>query len=123
MNILRGFTPQAALDSPRFCISAGIPKSVDEDEFRVVNSEVYLEDDFPPATVAKLIGGQLFALVNPSLFTSCSDMGHDMRVASGFGRGIMGRGQIIQRLGDQSGNFVWAGGSDPRGDGYAVPQI
>lgn len=106
LNILRGFTPQAALDSPRFCISAGIPKSVDEDKFRVVNSEVYLEDDFPPATVAKLI-----------------DMGHDTRVASGFGRGIMGRGQIIQRLGDQSGNFVWAGGSDPRGDGYAVPQI
>lgn len=57
LNMLRGFTAQAALDAPRFCISAGTPENNDKDEeFGVVNSEVYLEDDIPPATIAKLRG-------------------------------------------------------------------
>lgn len=50
-------------------------------------------------------------------------MGHKARVVTGFGREIMGRGQVIQKLVEYSGDFVWAGGSDPRADGHAVPQI
>ncbi|KAF9229160.1 gamma-glutamyltranspeptidase [Gyrodon lividus] len=107
LNMLRGFTAQAALDAPRFCISAGTPENEDkDDEFGVVNSEVYFEDDIPPATIAKL-----------------REMGHDARTVSGFGRGMMGRGQIIQKTVDQSGKTVWAAGSDPRADGHAVAQI
>ncbi|KIJ68573.1 hypothetical protein HYDPIDRAFT_106777 [Hydnomerulius pinastri MD-312] len=107
LNMLRGFTAQAALDSPRFCISAGTPENDDkDDEFGVVNSEVYFEDDIPPATIAKL-----------------REMGHDARTVSGFGRGMMGRGQIIQKIVDQSGKTVWAAGSDLRADGHAVAQI
>ena len=50
-------------------------------------------------------------------------MGHDARRTSGMGRRMMGRGQVIQKIVDQSGATVWAAGSDPRGDGHAAPQI
>ena len=50
-------------------------------------------------------------------------MGHDARFVNGFGRGLMGRGQVIQKINDQSGRFVWAAGSDPRADGHAAAQI
>jgi gamma-glutamyltranspeptidase/glutathione hydrolase len=51
------------------------------------------------------------------------EMGHDIRVVKGFHRGMMGRGQVIQKLQDGSGKFVWAAGSDPRADGHAAAQI
>lgn len=41
----------------------------------------------------------------------------------GHGRGMFGRGQIIQRTVDKvTGRLVWAAGSDPRGDGHASAQ-
>lgn len=57
--MLRGFTAQAALDAPRFCISAGTPDSEDQTSASAgdINSEVYFEDGTSPETVAKL-GGQ-----------------------------------------------------------------
>lgn len=108
LNMLRGFTPQAALDAPRFCISAGVPDAEDKSTGAAgdVNSEVYFEDDIPKATVDKL-----------------REMGHDARTVSGFHRGMMGRGQVIQKLTDPSGRLVWAAGSDPRADGHAAAQI
>ncbi|KAF8634437.1 hypothetical protein AX15_000886 [Amanita polypyramis BW_CC] len=107
LNVLRGFTVQAALDAPRFCISPGLPdytKSIQS--VGIVNSEVYFEDSISPETIDKL-----------------REMGHDARVLSGFQRSMVGRGQIIQKISDASGKFVWAAGSDPRADGLAVPQI
>ncbi|KAF5385415.1 hypothetical protein D9757_005383 [Collybiopsis confluens] len=108
LNILRGYTPQAALDAPRFCISAGIPDSQNSSSSSAgdVNSEVYFEEGIPEATIQKL-----------------RDMGHDAREAKGFGRAIMGRGQVIQKINDASGQTVWAAGSDPRADGHAAAQI
>lgn len=50
-------------------------------------------------------------------------MGHDARVVTGFYRGQLGRGQVIQKLQDGSGKFVWAAGSDLRADGHAAAQI
>ncbi|KAF4623186.1 hypothetical protein D9613_002091 [Agrocybe pediades] len=108
LNILRGFTAQAALDAPRFCISAGVPDAESKSTGAAgdVNSEVYFEDGISEETVAKL-----------------KDMGHDARIVRGFQRGMMGRGQVIQKLNDPSGRFVWAAGSDPRADGHAAAQI
>lgn len=56
LNVLRGFTVQAALDAPRFCISAGSP-DIQTKETGVagdINSEVYFEDGIPEATILKL---------------------------------------------------------------------
>jgi gamma-glutamyltranspeptidase/glutathione hydrolase len=50
-------------------------------------------------------------------------MGHDALQVSGFNRGMMGRGQIIQKIVDVSGRTVWAAGSDPRADGHAAAHI
>ncbi|KIY50583.1 gamma-glutamyltranspeptidase [Fistulina hepatica ATCC 64428] len=109
LNMLRGFTPQAALDAPRFCISAGLPEvttGVGVSDAGDVNSEVYFEDGIPIETVKKLRA-----------------MGHDAKVVTGFERAMMGRGQIIQKLADKSGRLVFAAGSDPRSDGQAAVQI
>ncbi|KAF5313283.1 hypothetical protein D9619_002992 [Psilocybe cf. subviscida] len=108
LNMLRGFTPQTALDSPRFCISAGVPDAESKNTGAAgdINSEVYLEEGIPKQTVETLRA-----------------MGHDARTVDGFNRGLMGRGQIIQKLNDASGRLVWAAGSDLRADGHAAAQI
>ncbi|CAE6404803.1 unnamed protein product [Rhizoctonia solani] len=106
LNILRGFTPQAALDAPRFCISAGSPDASVANASKAgdINSEVYFEDGIPTETVQKL-----------------KEMGHDAHQLSGFSRAMMGRGQVIQKL--TANELVWAAGSDQRGDGHALAQI
>ncbi|CUA70368.1 gamma-glutamyltranspeptidase [Rhizoctonia solani] len=106
LNILRGFTPQAALDAPRFCISAGSPDASVDNARNAgdINSEVYFEDGIPAETVQKL-----------------REMGHDAHQLTGFSRAMLGRGQVIQKL--SAGELTWAAGSDQRGDGHAVAQI
>ena len=56
--MLRGFTPQAALDAPRFCISAGTPDAEDESTSSAgdINSEVYFEEGIPDEVLEKLRG-------------------------------------------------------------------
>ncbi|KAF9518379.1 hypothetical protein BS47DRAFT_1389027 [Hydnum rufescens UP504] len=107
LNVLRGFSVQAAVDAPRFCISAGVPSGeVNSSSAGDVNSEVYFESEIPDAVVKEL-----------------NEMGHDTRKVEGFAQGVVGRGQIIQRVPTPGGGLVWAAGSDPRGDGHAVVQI
>jgi gamma-glutamyltranspeptidase / glutathione hydrolase len=124
LNILRGFSAQAALDAPRFCISPVFPEKRAENggEAGEFNSEVYLEDGIPLQTAAELRG------VSPPSFPVShtiyfQGMGHIARQVSGFGRSVFGRGQIIQRIVDTSGRTVWAAGSDPRADGHVAAQI
>ncbi|KAF7320145.1 Gamma-glutamyltranspeptidase [Mycena kentingensis (nom. inval.)] len=107
-GMLRGFTPQAALDSPRFCISAGSYETQSNSTGTAgdVNSEVYLEEGIGEDVIVKL-----------------REMGHDARLVTGYQRSMMGRGQIIQKSEDPSGAFVWAAGSDLRADGHAAAQI
>lgn len=74
LNMLRGFTPQAALDAPRFCISAGIPDAESNTTGAAgdVNSEVYFEDGFSKETVDTLRGEFLswICSVESSIFPS-----------------------------------------------------
>ncbi|HWR65656.1 MAG TPA: gamma-glutamyltransferase family protein [Bellilinea sp.] len=49
-----------------------------------------------------------------------AEMGHPLETISGMGRATFGRGQIILRD-PQTG--VLCGGSDPRADGCAIPQV
>lgn len=125
-------TPQAALDAPRFCISAGLPDADTEDAANAgnIDSEVWMEEGISDEVVQKLRGtyamGDLH--VQPAMtahvcFLAAIDMGHDARKATSFNRSIVGRGQIIQKVRDRSGRTVWAGGSDQRADGQVVGQI
>ncbi|WVR09625.1 gamma-glutamyltransferase [Kwoniella sp. DSM 27419] len=108
LNKLRGFSPQASLDAPRFCISAGLPDNAKKElgDAGDINSEIWLEEGIPEEVVAELRA-----------------MGHQCEVALSFDRKILGRGQMIQRVVDPNGRRVWACGSDLRGDGCAVGQI
>lgn len=108
LNMLRGFSPQAAVDAPRFCISTETSDAVvrNGDQASEINSEVYFEEGISPDTVENLRA-----------------MGHNARILSGFARGMFGRGQVIQKIKDKSGRTVWAAGSDPRADGHAAAQI
>jgi len=85
--------PQAALDAPRFCIGAGYS----------MEPKVYLEHGIKEDVVEGL-----------------KKLGHDVEIVKGVERGLFGRGQVI-RVHYDDGQLVYSAGSDPRGDGAAVP--
>jgi gamma-glutamyltranspeptidase/glutathione hydrolase len=59
--MLRGLTPQEAVDAPRFCISAGSPDSLVAGETAGdINSAVYFENTFDFDVIQKLRGLLLF---------------------------------------------------------------
>jgi gamma-glutamyltranspeptidase/glutathione hydrolase len=64
LNILRGWSPQDALDAPRFCIGAGLPDALIKSVHGAgdINSEVYFEPGIPEEVVSKLRGGRPFLL-------------------------------------------------------------
>lgn len=96
-----GMNPQQALDAPRICIGSGMP----EKGKKISNDTVYIEEGIDDATVRSL-----------------QQLGHKVQVLQGFGRAMFGRGQIIrQHIDDLTGQRVWSAGSDPRGDGCAIP--
>ncbi|KAK4704921.1 hypothetical protein P7C70_g1289, partial [Phenoliferia sp. Uapishka_3] len=102
--VLKGMNAQAALDAPRFCISASVTNTVDKEDYapNAVSAETFLEEGISEKVRDELI-----------------KMGHGVEILRGWSRGMFGKGQIIQKL----PGGVWAGGSDLRGDGHAVPQI
>lgn len=98
LNMLAfGYHPQAALDSPRFCLAAPNDESTDR--------TVWVEEGISNATVEGL-----------------RRLGHKIEVLSGWKRSTFGRGQIIRSYYDD-GKMVYAAGSDLRGDGMAFPLL
>lgn len=94
-----GMDPQQALDAPRVCIGAGMPEGGD-----VFDKTVYLEEGISQATVDGL-----------------QKLGHKIAVLSRF-HSLFGRGQVIGCRRDEEGKrWVYSAGSDPRGDGCAMP--
>ncbi|KAI9749051.1 MAG: hypothetical protein M4579_007022 [Chaenotheca gracillima] len=93
------YNPQAALDAPRFCIGAGMPE-----QGKVLDRSVYLEDG-----------------ISEEIADTLRKMGHNIEIVKGHKRGLFGRGQVIRVHTDESGQKVFSGGSDPRGDGIAIP--
>ena len=95
-----GMGPQAALDAPRICIGAGMPDAGDP-----MARVVYLEEGIDEEAVRGL-----------------EQRGHKVQVVKGHARGLFGRGQVIRwHVDPVEGTGVWSAGSDPRGDGHAVP--
>ena len=99
LNMLTfGYHPQAALDAPRICIGAGMP-----DQGKVMDQTVYLEEG-----------------INEEVIEELKSKGHKTELVKGRERGLFGRGQLI-RCHVEDGQYVYSAGSDPRGDGLAVP--
>ena len=99
-QLVFGFSPQAALDAPRVCIGAGMP-----DQGDVMDRTVYLEEGVSSETVQGM-----------------KKLGHNVEVVKDMDRGLFGRGQVIRwHIDPVEGRGVWSAGSDPRGDGHAVP--
>lgn len=85
--------PQAALDAPRFCIGGDYQ----------MGSLVHIEEGISPEVVEGL-----------------KKLGHNVQVMSGMDRAVFGRGQVIRTHWDDR-QLVYSAGSDPRGDGAAMP--
>ncbi|EEA24022.1 hypothetical protein TMatcc_007097 [Talaromyces marneffei ATCC 18224] len=99
LNMLAfGYNPQSALDSPRICIGAGAPE-----DGKVLDRTVYVEEGISDETVEGL-----------------RKLGHLVEVLTGHRRGMFGRGQLI-RVHYDDGQLIYSAGSDPRGDGMAIP--
>jgi gamma-glutamyltranspeptidase/glutathione hydrolase len=101
LNMLAfGYHPQAALDSPRICIAAGSPEIG-----KPLDRNVYVEEGISEQAIEGL-----------------KKLGHKVQVLTGWQRGMFGRGQII-RCHYDNGKLVYSAGSDPRGDGMAIPVV
>ncbi|KAL2670354.1 hypothetical protein Neosp_014821 [[Neocosmospora] mangrovei] len=88
-----GMSPQEAIDAPRFCIAAA------------QGGTVYIEDG-----------------IGPQIVRSLKDMGHQIEVLKEWQRVWFGRGQLIRHRRDaETGQRIYAAGSDGRGDGMAIP--
>jgi gamma-glutamyltranspeptidase/glutathione hydrolase len=97
LNMLAfNYHPQAALDAPRICIAADSEPG---------NQTVYIEEGISDDAIEGL-----------------KRLGHQVKVLTGWKRGMFGRGQII-RCHHDDGQLVYSAGSDPRGDGMAIPAV
>lgn len=109
--VLFSFTPQEAIDAPRFCLEPNEELrhlDVGKGSFGPVST---------PKTVVRLEEG-----ISEETIRELQKMGHLVDRVSGYAREVFGRAQCIQNIG-KDGQVVWAGGSDQRGDGAAIPQL
>lgn len=109
--VLFGFTPQEALDAPRFCLEPN-------EESR--HLDLGEGSSGPVSTAATLV--RLEEGISEQVALILQEKGHDVNIVKGYARAVFGRGQCIKNI-SQNGKVAWAGGSDLRGDGAAVPQI
>ncbi|RAL01188.1 gamma-glutamyltransferase family protein [Aspergillus ibericus CBS 121593] len=101
LNMLAfNYHPQAALDAPRICIAAGSPEIG-----KTIDRTVYVEEGVSDEAVEGL-----------------KQLGHQVKVLTGWKRGMFGRGQII-RCHYDDGKLIYSAGSDLRGDGLAIPVV
>lgn len=56
LNKLRGFSAQACLDAPRFCISAGLPVAGQDNSAGDLDSQIFIEEGVDPKVIKELRG-------------------------------------------------------------------
>ncbi|KAF2795553.1 lincomycin-condensing protein [Melanomma pulvis-pyrius CBS 109.77] len=96
--------PQDALNAPRICISVALPGKQLETGHEAART-VFLEDGIAESVAQEL-----------------REMGHQVKMVTGFARSMFGRGQVISVNKDPvTGQKIYSAGSDGRGDGAAVP--
>jgi gamma-glutamyltranspeptidase/glutathione hydrolase len=54
LNKLRGFSAQACLDAPRFCISAGLPVAGQNNDTGDLDSQIHIEEGVDPKVISEL---------------------------------------------------------------------
>jgi gamma-glutamyltranspeptidase/glutathione hydrolase len=87
---------QEALDAPRFCVDG-------EGADRVV----FLEEG-----------------ISANVEEELTKMGHNIKRLGNWNRSTFGRGQVVKRQFDNLGGMpIYSAGSDPRGDGCAMPSM
>ena len=91
------YEPQSALDAPRFRIGSEMPTKADEPD------TIYLEDG-----------------IDEKVKEGLTALGHHVEMVQGYNRSMFGRGQVI-RCHMEDGRHIFSAGSDPRGDGAALP--
>lgn len=109
--VLFGFNPQEAIDAPRICLEpdeSGRHLDIGKGSFGPVST---------PATLVRVEEG-----IDDYVLIRLKDKGHIVNKVIGHAREVFGRAQCIKRI-ELNGSRAWAGGSDLRGDGAAVPQI
>ncbi|ODV92869.1 hypothetical protein CANCADRAFT_94507 [Tortispora caseinolytica NRRL Y-17796] len=89
-----GMSVQEALDAPRVCVSPSVDGSTE--------AIIQIEEGIPTDVIEGL-----------------KAKGHKIEIVCGTERALFGRGQIIKA---EEGTR-YSGGSDPRGDGSAIPQV
>ncbi|EOO02415.1 putative gamma-glutamyltranspeptidase protein [Phaeoacremonium minimum UCRPA7] len=95
-----GMNPQEALDAPRVCIAGFAAPGGDKDM-----GTIWIEEGISEEVLQQLRA-----------------MGHDARLLQGWNRNWFGRGQVVRRRVDEmTGQAVYSGASDYRGDGCAFP--
>ncbi|OWB55961.1 transferase activity protein [[Candida] boidinii] len=111
--VLFGMNPQQALDAPRFSM---------ESHPDFTKTDYKLGSDGPASTHKTFVN---IESVSPEVIEKLKTLGHNIETLTGSRRfSVCGRGQIIKKLNsDEDGHLLFAGGSDFRGDGAAVPQI
>ncbi|KAK6204568.1 gamma-glutamyltransferase [Scheffersomyces amazonensis] len=108
---LFGFTPQQSIDSPRFILdSDGNP---DTDRGKGADGPAST-----PITIVKIEEG-----ISEEVINKLKELGHTTELVTGYARGTFGRAQIIKKEVKEDNKFVYAGGSDLRGDGASVAFI
>lgn len=111
LNLLEfGLDPQKALDSPRICLTP----------FSELRGGIPVPD--PDATEGKGVIINLEEGISAEVADDLTRMGHTVRLVTGSARSLFGRGQVIVQD-YQNGKRLYHAGSDPRGDGAAIPQV
>ncbi|CAN3474820.1 hypothetical protein DICA0_B09340 [Diutina catenulata] len=105
-----GMTPQQSIDSPRFVLE---PDMSTEDRGKGSHGPIHTRD-----THVALEEG-----ISQEVIAGLEKLGHKTTNPKGYERGQLGRAQIIKKQTNPDGSFVFAGGSDLRGDGAAVAQV
>lgn len=102
-------TPQQSIDFPRICLE---PANIENDQGRGGGGPVASR-----STIVLLEDG-----IAPEVNEQLQKLGHSTEVLTGYKRTTFGRAQIIQNL-SKDGKVLHAAGSDPRGDGAAIPLV
>lgn len=108
-----GMDPQEALDAPRISLFAHPDMKHTDKGFGA---------DGPASNDTTCVGVEIG--IDPVVVRRLEELGHSVKLVSGNGRKMFGRGQIIRKESSmKSEHLVYAGGSDPRGDGASVPLL